>query len=330
MRKPDDSPADIQDENIGLLLDLITKYDPDRQFLPTSASGTREFRHDGVDDNSQCHDVHGPWKFDLQDYYNIYNRTTCQLHSEFGVDSVTNLEALKRFLPEKDRQPFSSSQNEVWRHHGAWWDTLYRDSQLFGSFESGSLEQFVKCSQFVQYEGIRYALNANHQIKYVNCGSIVWQLNEPWPNSSCTNLVDYYGLPKLGYYALKEAYRPLAPSVRYEKLIWQPGETVIVEQYVCNDSKAVSGMLEVSVSAGNGTLVLTQNYPVTLETDTSQKVGQIQFVSQDNEWYTVKQTLRCDNREIHSEYWLFSLSEGQTIDKQIICRLYDLIQCRGR
>ena len=51
----------------------------------------------------------------------------------------------------------------------------------------------MRCSQYMQAEGLRFILEADRRRAFVNSGTIIWQLNEPWPNSSCTNLVDYYG-----------------------------------------------------------------------------------------------------------------------------------------
>ena len=53
---------------------------------------------------------------------------------------------------------------------------IKRDMQVFGNFQR--LEDYIFASQFLQAEGIRYAVEANRRRAYQNSGSIVWQANE--------------------------------------------------------------------------------------------------------------------------------------------------------
>lgn len=109
-----------------------------------------------------------------------------------------------------------------YRHHGEWWCTYKRDQEIFG--ERNTMEQMSKCSQWVQAEGLRFILEANRRRKFHNSGSIIWQINEPWPNVYCTSLMDYYLEPKMAYYWSKTAFSDLAVSLDYCKLDYQPGE----------------------------------------------------------------------------------------------------------
>lgn len=124
----------------------------------------------------------------------------------------------------------------TWRHHGEWWDTyLKRDLDLFGIFEEDELEDYTKISQFMQAEAIRYVIESNRRRTWQNCGSIVWQLNEPWPNVSCTNIIEYSGRPKFACEFVRVAYAPDAPSLRYESLVWEPGANFHAELYAVSD-----------------------------------------------------------------------------------------------
>lgn len=328
LRKVGDQPADYTDDNVHLLHTLVTQLDPDRLFLPTCASGPEEFRHNNPCAAERLHDVHGPWKYDPDaSYYRVYNEKSCQLHSEFGVDGVANLKTLYKVLPEAEQTAMHINYGKCWRHHGAWWNTMYRDTQLFGSFEDSTLEQFAKCSQFVQFEGLRYALYANRHCRPRNCGSIMWQFNEPWPNTSCTNVVDYYGDPKLGYYALQEAYRPLAASVRYEKLVWQPNETVVIKPFVCNDGNAVTGTLFISIADEKGKKLVKKQCQIMVPEAGTINVDDICFVTADRPYscYTVEQLLVVDGESYPSRCWLFSCAEGEHISKEFVVDLYDEI-----
>lgn len=228
-------PSTYEDINLSLLKRLVEAHHPGAYFLPTSASGPNEFLN--VDQPGQNHDVHGPWKYEgLTGHYDLYNRSDSLLHSEFGVDGCANIESLKLFLPKENQIATTMIEDAVWRHHGEWWDTSERDQKLFGPLST--LEQLTKASQWIQAEGIRYALEANRRRKYQNSGSIIWQFNEPYPNVSCTSLVDYYETPKMAYYWMSRAYAPQHISLKYDKLVYFSGETWKAECYIHNQNAA--------------------------------------------------------------------------------------------
>lgn len=213
-------PVTSADANIAMLQELVDTLDPGRYFLPSSASGPNEFLNP---EQPGCnHDVHGPWKYGgIVGHYQLFNESDSLLHSEFGVDGCASYSSMKRFLPADAWFPTAMKDHAVWRHHGEWWCTLERDRELFGEFSH--LDWFAKASQWTQAEGIRYALEANRRRSFRNSGSIVWQFNEPFPNASCTSLLDYFRVPKMAYYALQRAYSPLLLSLKYDSLTLPEG-----------------------------------------------------------------------------------------------------------
>lgn len=227
-------PSTFRDENLAMIKKILGTHAPEILVLPTSASGPTEY---GSSVPSENHDVHGPWKYGgVEGHYAHFNQSSIQLHSEFGCDGMTNLAMLKTFLAPENRARIETvDTNLTWRHHGEWWDTYaYRDFPLFGEMD-GNLETFVAVSQYMQAEGLRYALEANRRRQWQCGGSIIWQLNEPWPNVSGTNLVDYSGQPKLAYYFCRDAFAPFHISLRYDKLTWEEGQTFRASVYLHDD-----------------------------------------------------------------------------------------------
>ena len=86
--------------------------------------------------------------------------------------------------------------------------------ECFGPIES--LDKLSQASQYIQFEGLRYAMECQIRRAPRHSGSLPWQLNEPYPNACCTNLVDYYGEAKPGYYAMKTAYQKAYPTASFE------------------------------------------------------------------------------------------------------------------
>lgn len=227
-------PVGFENKNLAMLRDIVSK-NSDIFLFPASPSGGSA----GADycHPEKCHDIHGPWQVfgrkDGEDYYEYYNRKTCLFHSEFGSDGLSDFRTLKKILSPKNRGVFDN-RNDVWRHRGEWWNTLSRDRAVFGD-EIGSLKDFITASQFLQAETLRYAAEADRRAAFVNSGSFVWQFNEPVPNVSCTSVVDYYGYKKAAYFTVRHAYACVNPSLRYQKMVYDSGETENFTLFVTSD-----------------------------------------------------------------------------------------------
>ncbi len=211
-------PLSCEFKTLKALQDAITHLDSNKTFFASSPTGQTLFTD--YESPEKNHDVHGWWKYEGPvQHYTSYNKNNSLFHSEFGADGLMCSHNMNKFLGEKNLQISDMKSNLVWRHHGEWWDTLERDEKLFGSFID--LEQFSLCSQFIQAESIRYTVSSNRRRKFQNSGCIVWQLNDNFPNVSCTSLVDYYKTPKMAYYYLKNAYSDLALSLKYNSIFFE-------------------------------------------------------------------------------------------------------------
>lgn len=266
---PENDPCDFSDINLGMLLGVVTTFAPHVPMLPSSPSGPvrgADLAHPG-----RSHDVHGNWKYlGVQKHYDYFNRVDSLLHSEFGVDGMAEEETLKAFLSPENLQPTDMQHNHVWRHHGAWWDTYHRDAGIFGT--PATLAEQITRSRFIQAEGLRYGVEANRRRAFCNSGSIIWQFNEPYPNVSCTCLVDYLEKKKPAYYQVAKAFAPLNVSLQYEKLVYREGEEITAQVFVTYDGEetevkwsctAADEKLGGTVRVGNGKSVCVGTLSVT-------------------------------------------------------------------
>ena len=156
-----------------------------------------------------------------------------------------------------------------WNHKGAaWWDVDERDEVIFG--ERDTLEVIVKCSQFIQAEALRYIIESNRRRKFYCSGCIPWQMNEPWPNITCTNAVDYYGNPKMAYYWIRNSYEHIHASLKYEKLIYEKGEKFIGHLYINNSSvKSEKVVIEYEIMDIYGNLIRYDKFDKIIPRDKS-------------------------------------------------------------
>lgn len=241
-------PSKLSDTNLAMLRDLVREHDPHRLFLPTSASGPVEYV---TPQRGVMHDVHGHWKYQgVRTHYELYGEADSLFHSEFGVDGCSDLRSLSKFLSQEHRQPTTMVKSLVWRHHGEWWDTADRVKEFFGQIDE--LGMFVDCSQWIQAEGLRFILEANRRHQPRNSGSIIWQLNEPWPNVSCTNLIDYYGEKKMAFYWTRLAFEDLHPSLDYRQLVHSRGTLFHGRVYLHQRGSARAVSLRVEVLGLDG------------------------------------------------------------------------------
>jgi beta-mannosidase len=186
---------------LAALKQVVRELDPDRHWLPTSPIGDA--------------DVHGPWEHQgLRGHNEHYDTRTSKLHSEFGVEGMTNRRALEALIADEHRWPADRS-NPVYEHLGAWWNNAPLVQASFGR-RIEDVETMRRCSQWLQYEGLRYAVEATLRR---GAGTIPWQLNEPYPNAWCTCAVDHRGDPKPAYWGVARAYSGV-PSARFETAAW--------------------------------------------------------------------------------------------------------------
>jgi beta-mannosidase len=173
----------------------------DRAWLPTSPVGDK--------------DVHGPWEHQgLRAHYEHYDTRDSRLHSEFGVEGMTNRHALEQLIGEEHRWPADRS-NPVYEHLGAWWNNAPLVQEAFGN-RIEDVETMRRASQWLQYDGLRYAVEATQRR---GAGTIPWQFNESFPNAWCTAAVDWHGEPKPAYHGVARAYRG-APSAQFATCAW--------------------------------------------------------------------------------------------------------------
>lgn len=217
LQESDGTPLTDAHPLLKMLQGAVEKWDQGRRWLPTSPSG-------GVFLNSmenlkehpeELFDVHGPWEHQgLNQHYKLYNAGRCRLHSEFGVEGMTNYMALRKTTLPEHFLP-ASKDNPVYFHRGAWWNNEPLVQESFGGGLK-DVEQIRKASQYLQYEGLKYAMEADRHRAFSCSGIFPWQLNEPFPNLFCTSVVDYYGSPKPAYYGAKRAYASWLVSAAFE------------------------------------------------------------------------------------------------------------------
>lgn len=259
----ENGPIDFSNKNVALLKSIVNAECPWVFMYPTSASGGKEFL--SLDTLGKHCDVHGPWKYYGGYHYQLFNASDSMLHSEFGCDGMTNREIFDEYIAPENVKVTNTFENYTWRHHGEWWDTYERDTEIFGVPDT--IDEQIAISQFMQAEGLRYAVEANRRRAYQNSGSIIWQANEPFPGISGTNLIDYNMKPKFVWRKVKQAFNKVNPSLRYDKFVYNVGDELNVDMFVTAEGEQRELIYEYIVYSngdvigkGNGKTVIGDGY----------------------------------------------------------------------
>jgi len=233
-----------EDAAMRTMHEAVSILDPGKIYVPTSPM--RTFK----EGEPLEIDIHGDWQYHGTDrHYEINNARRSAFHSEFGCEGAANIETIRQVVKHAELMPISN-RNELWTFRGEWWINTHVLEGIFGPLTD--IESFVRMSQFIQLEGLRYAVEQNRRRKYASGGTIPWQFNEPWPNLSCTNAVDYFLRPKPAYYAVKAAYEPVHVSAKYDRLGWKPGEEFRAELWANNSGPALGCTLVWTIISAEG------------------------------------------------------------------------------
>lgn len=284
LQEPDGTPLSNDHPLCGMLRDIVEKLDPGRKWLPTSPSG-------GVFLNSmenlrnrpdELNDVHGPWEHQgLNQHYELYNAGSCRLHSEFGVEGMTNYQALRRTTLPEHLLP-AGKENPVYFHRGAWWNNEPLVQKSFGG-GLADVEQIRKASQYLQYEGLKYAMEADRRRAFACGGVFPWQLNEPYPNLFCTCAVDYYGNPKPAYYGAGKVYAPYLVNASFAGAALQEGRLAADVYAAANlPDCALDGecFVEAGLFTMDGELILDETLAAGRLSGKAMQVGSIHWKTQ--------------------------------------------------
>ena len=238
------SGMDEQSYSLRMLNKLCFEFDRSTPFLMTSP----EF---GM--------AHGGYMFrdveqEGKDVMQMFNSSFNTAYTEFGVPSITDVESLKKIIPEKELFPIEKTPSwEIHHGFGAWRKECWVCSDVLNHYfgEDDSLEERVYHSNWLQCAGYK-AIFEEARRQWKHCSAAInWCFNEPWITAAGNSLITYPFKPKPAYYAVKASLRTSLISARIPKFDWNGGENFTAELWYLNDGVSdVSDTVTVSVKLG--------------------------------------------------------------------------------
>jgi exo-1,4-beta-D-glucosaminidase len=129
--------------------------------------------------------------------------------------AIPELASLREMLPKDHLWPI----DDFWNFHAG--GSRFRNVNIFSAAldarygKATGLEDYVRKSQIMTYEGQRAMFEAYGRNKYTATGVIQWMLNNAWP-STIWHLYDWYLRPGGGYFGTKKACEPLHVQYSYD------------------------------------------------------------------------------------------------------------------
>lgn len=235
-----------------LLPRICKRLDPTRPYRPSSPYGGPE---PNSDEAGHIHD----WRiWHGKQLPEAYGERNGSFVTEFGLQGAPHIATARRMLSLKERWPLGKS----WKVHHCDLSRMRFQMRRFG--QPKDLAEYIQLSQMAQAEGLRTGIEIFRRRLGRCSGSLVWQLDEPWP-THCWSLVDHFLRPKGAYFAVRRAYsNPLVSLARTREGL---------EVWAVNDStRPVQGRLALRLQELGGPIRFREEKWVEVEPGTSRCV----------------------------------------------------------
>ncbi|KAF1953243.1 glycoside hydrolase [Byssothecium circinans] len=198
-------------------------------------------------------DIHqwNVWHGTMEPYHRL-PRMGGRFVSEFGMEAYPHLDTLQKSITaEEDRYPGSMAmdfRNKAIGHERRLVAYVAENFRI-----RYDLKGFTHLTQVMQADALSWAYRSWRRDwgspGSRKCGGVlVWQLNDCWPTMSWA-VVDYYQVPKPGYYAIKRALEPVTVNVQRKVHEWtvRPADELWQRDTSHIDMRKVWGEVEIDV-----------------------------------------------------------------------------------
>jgi beta-mannosidase len=180
----------------------------------------------------------------------------------------------------------------------------------------------------MQWEQLRYALEAHRRLGERCAGSCLWHLGEPIPNLMDTCTVDSSDQPKPAYYGEAKAFSPLHLSAHYDSVIHN--DVFTAEFALANSTdKSFSGKIRAEIYNISGERLFSEESECYADTDTvTANAMSISFTNLPDGLFFLRQSLiDANGKTIETGYSIHStkekpyrdlmLQESVTLDSEV-------------
>jgi beta-mannosidase len=181
---------------------------------------------------------------------------TAPFIGEFGLSSPPNLESVLRYLPEAERDIWPPPDDGAFIRHTPTYDRQHIDimQQYASQFSSTStMAGLITGMQLAQATGLRHTLELARTRWPDATGICYYKLTDVYPACAWAT-IDWYGVPKIAYYFIQDAYQPLHACALFEHLTVPEGEGLAAPIVLLDDADELKGEWTVIARAFDGNL----------------------------------------------------------------------------
>ncbi len=195
---------------------ILSELDPNRPFRPCCSWGGKENTDPTVGDDHLTWWFRGAEKIDPT-WFDKVGR----LATESAVEGYSLPSSLRKFLAEEDILDDKSDATDYHIKNNMYFepagllsvhDRLRKNTEVILGRSENRFEDIYRLS-YLQYEWARLVLEGARRSDWYCSGILYWMYNDCWPALGYA-VVDYYGVPKAGWYAIKHSGAPVAGTIR--------------------------------------------------------------------------------------------------------------------
>ncbi|MCG7309756.1 hypothetical protein [Brachybacterium sp. ACRRE] len=178
-------------------------------------------------------------------HFRRYRHDTGRFISEFGILSAACAPTLEQVIPREHRRLDSPVLRSRIR------DEPKDKALAILDVETGvprTFAEYVRTTQALQAEGMKYGIEHYRRQEPWTSGTLVWQLNEPWPGITWA-LVDHALRRKQAFHAVRRAFAPVIAS-------FEDSEGVLRLWVVNSTPELADVRLRVRLERADGTVLL--------------------------------------------------------------------------
>ncbi len=168
---------------------------------------------------------------------------------ETGLASACAVESTLKFLPKEERNIWPPPPAGSFVHHTPTFtpenlDYLNRHARELD--RCADLAGFTRGTQLAQALGLRLVLDRMRSRWPESTAMMFYKLTDVFPGCSWST-VDYYGVPKLAHWFVRDAFAPLQVCALFDSLDVEPGKELVLEPVVLDDLESLPDGATVTV-----------------------------------------------------------------------------------
>lgn len=195
--------------------------------------------------------------------------------TEFGLSSPASMQTWKHILPEKELANWPPEDNSVLVHHTPTFNYQHINKMIRYSrdfLEPKSLSDMVFAMQISQGQGMKMLIESMRSRKPKTTQTTFYKLTENYPAASWAT-IDYYGIPKLSQYFIKQAYVPIHVMAIYDDWNAKNGVLSISVSAVNDARSSVSGLIKTTFYDASLQPIREEDFSIEVPTDRAVKVS---------------------------------------------------------